>query len=73
MGAAGRRQARPEAVTVPGSEPLTCRNVAQQQLCRNVRSVRIAGLKNRCSLKRIKLLPLRERRQRSYCPFEILI
>jgi hypothetical protein len=32
MGAAGRRQPRSEAVTVPGRMPLTCRNVVQQRV-----------------------------------------
>jgi hypothetical protein len=45
MGAAGRCQVRSEGVTVPGSMPLTCRNVVQQQVCGVVRSVRIEGVR----------------------------
>ena len=44
MGAAGRCQARAEAVTVPGRTSLTCGNVVQWRVCRVVRSVRIAVL-----------------------------
>ncbi len=44
MGAAGRCQARSEAVTVPGHAALTCRNVTQQRLYRPVHSVRIEML-----------------------------
>jgi len=43
MGAAGRCQARPEAVTVPSSTSLTCGNVVQQRLCWVAFSVRIEG------------------------------
>jgi hypothetical protein len=45
MGAAGRCEVRSEAVTVPGLESLTCRNVLQQRLCRVARSVRIEGVR----------------------------
>ena len=45
MGAAGRCQARSEAVTVPGSTSLTCRNIVLQQFRRLVRSVRIEGVR----------------------------
>jgi len=44
-GAAGHCQVRSEAVTVPGSTSLTCRNVVQQRLCRCARWVRIEGVR----------------------------
>jgi hypothetical protein len=44
MGAAGRRQARSEALSMPDRMALTCKNIATQGLCRVVRSVRIGVL-----------------------------
>jgi hypothetical protein len=58
MGAAGRCQVRSEGVTVPGSMPLTCRNVVQQQVCGVVRSVRIEGVRGSNPLSSTEFLQL---------------
>jgi hypothetical protein len=61
MGAAGRCQARPDAVTVPSSMPLTCGNVVQQQVRRTARSVRIEGVRGSNPLSSTEFFQVRMR------------
>ena len=60
MGAAGRRELRSEAVTVPGRTSLTCENVVQRRLCRVVRSVRIEGVRGSNPLSSTEFLQVRD-------------